>query len=131
MQTQKQKIALIVSLSVGGLIIVMNLLQTLYVSDRVKKSVADEYVTHSVQITNAYSLAIANKINEYMGQMRFYSDADVVATGNDKLIVEWLRNHVSSRRAFFLLLCMWIKTVIPIKIPAGRVLLQMQIFLQQ
>jgi len=37
MQTQKQKIALIVSLSVGGLIIVMNLLQTLYVSDRVKK----------------------------------------------------------------------------------------------
>lgn len=101
MQTQKQKIALIVSLSVGGLIIVMNLLQTLYVSDRVKKSVADEYVTHSVQITNAYSLAIANKINEYMGQMRFYSDADVVATGNDKLIVEWLRNHVSSRRAFF------------------------------
>lgn len=36
MQTQKQKIALIVSLSVGGLIIVMNLLQTLYVSDRVK-----------------------------------------------------------------------------------------------
>ncbi len=101
MQNKKQKIALIVSLSVGGLIILMNLSQTLYVSRKIKKSVADEYVTHSVQITNAYSLAVANKINEYMEQMRFYSDADVVETGNDKLIVEWLRNHVSSRRAFF------------------------------
>ena len=48
MQSKKQKIALIVSLCVGGLIILMNLLQTLYVSDRVKKSVADEYVTHSM-----------------------------------------------------------------------------------
>lgn len=101
MQGEKQKIALIVGLTVGGLIIVMNILQTLYISNRIKQSVTEEYVTHSVQITNAYSLAIANKMNEYMGQMRFYTDADVIASGDDALIVAWLRNHVSSRRAFF------------------------------
>ena len=101
MQGEKQKIALIVSLTVGGLIIVMNILQTLYISNRIKQSVTEEYVTHSVQITNAYSLAIANKMNEYMEQMRFYTDADVIASGDDALIVAWLRNHVSSRRAFF------------------------------
>ena len=101
MQGEKQKIALIVGLTVGGLIIGMNILQTLYISNRIKQSVTEEYVTHSVQITNAYSLAIANKMNEYMGQMRFYTDADVIASGDDALIVAWLRNHVSSRRAFF------------------------------
>lgn len=101
MQGEKQKIALIVSLTVGGLIIVMNILQTLYISNRIKQSVTEEYVTHSVQITNAYSLAIANKMDEYMEQMRFYTDADVIASGDDALIVAWLRNHVSSRRAFF------------------------------
>ena len=101
MQGEKQKIALIVGLTVGGLIIVMNILQTLYISNRIKQSVTEEYVTHSVQITNAYSLAIANKMDEYMEQMRFYTDADVIASGDDVLIVAWLRNHVSSRRAFF------------------------------
>lgn len=101
MQGEKQKIALIVGLTVGGLIIVMNILQTLYISNRIKQSVTEEYVTHSVQITNAYSLSIANKMNEYMEQMRFYTDADVIASGDDALIVAWLRNHVSSRRAFF------------------------------
>ena len=101
MQDEKQKIALIVGLTVGGLIIVMNILQTLYISNRIKQSVTKEYVTHSVQITNAYSLAIANKMNEYMEQMRFYTDADVITSGDDALIAAWLRNHVSSRRAFF------------------------------
>ena len=101
MQAEKQKIALIVGLAVGGLIIVMNILQTLYISNRIKHSVTEEYVTHSMQITNAYSLAIANKMNEYMEQMRFYTDADIIASGNDTLIVNWLKEHVSSRRAFF------------------------------
>lgn len=103
MRDNKQKIALIVGLTVGGLIIGMNIFQTLYISNRVKQSVTDEYMTHNVQIANAYSLAIANKMNEYMGQMRFYTDSDVISSGNDRLIVAWLRDHVSSRRSFFLL----------------------------
>ena len=101
MRDKKQRIAIIVGLTVGGLIIGMNILQTLYLSNRIKRSVTDEYVTHSVQIANAYSLAIANKMNEYMEQMRFYTDADVISSANDTLIVAWMREHVSARRSFF------------------------------
>ena len=101
MRDKKQRIAIIVGLTVGGLIIGMNILQTLYISNRIKRSVTDEYVTHSVQIANAYSLAIANKMNEYMEQMRFYTDADVISSANDTLIVAWMREHVSARRSFF------------------------------
>lgn len=61
MHVEKQKIALIVGLTVGGLIIVMNILQTLYISNRIKQSVTAEYVTHSVQITNAYLLPLPTK----------------------------------------------------------------------
>ncbi|MGP1432163.1 MAG: methyl-accepting chemotaxis protein [Treponema sp.] len=101
MRDKKRKIAVIVGLTVGGLIIGMNILQTLYISDRIKRSVTDEYVTTSVQIANAYSLAIANKMDEYMESMRCYTDADVIASANDALIVAWMREHVSTRRAFF------------------------------
>ena len=53
------------------------------------------------QITNAYSLAIANKISEYMNQMTFYSNADIVSTADDQQIITWLREHNGNRKTYF------------------------------
>ena len=62
---------------------------------------ADSYAMDCTQITNAYSLAIANKISEYMNQMTFYSDADVVATADTARIVDWLKEHNGNRKTYF------------------------------
>ncbi|MCR5252746.1 MAG: methyl-accepting chemotaxis protein [Treponema sp.] len=66
-----------------------------------KKSTGESYAMDCSQITNAYSLAIANKISEYMNQMSFYSDADVVASGDDAKILTWLKEHNGTRKTYF------------------------------
>ena len=98
---RKTKIAVILSLFVGALIFLLNGFQSIYLCERTKNSVAQEYANQCEQITSALSLAIGNKMSEYMGQMLFYSDNEVVQTGDYAAITKWLKGRSGSRRRYF------------------------------
>ena len=101
MAKKRYRISVILCLFLVCLIFVINVVQGLLISSFTKKSTAESYAMDCTQITNAYSLAIANKISEYMNQMSFYSDADIVSSGDDAKIVKWLREHNGTRKTYF------------------------------
>jgi len=93
MAKKRYRISVILCLCLVALILLMNVVQGFLISSFTKKSTAESYAMDCTQITNAYSLAIANKISEYMNQMSFYSDADVVSSRDDEKIVKWVGNN--------------------------------------
>lgn len=97
----KKKISVVVSLAVVLMFTVLIALQTLFIGQEFKKAFGDEAETHVERIAGAYSLAIANKVNEYLGQVRFYTDSDAVSSGNDEMIIRWLQSHAGARRSYF------------------------------
>lgn len=101
MAKKRYKISVILCLFLVGLVLAINIVQGILISTFAKKSTAESYAMDCTQITNAYSLAIANKISEYINQMSFYSDADVVAAGDDEQIVTWLKEHNGTRKTYF------------------------------
>lgn len=101
MAKKRFKISVILCWILVGLIFVMNVIQGILISSFTKKSTAESYAMDCTQITNAYSLAIANKISEYMNQMTFYSNADIVSTADDQQIITWLREHNGNRKTYF------------------------------
>lgn len=101
MAAKRYKISVILCLCLVGLVLAINVIQGILTSVFAKKSTAESYAMDCTQITNAYSLAIANKISEYINQMSFYSDADIVATGDDAKIVTWLKEHNGTRKTYF------------------------------
>ena len=101
MAKKRFKISVILCWVLVGLIFVMNVIQGTLISSFTKKSTAESYAMDCTQITNAYSLAIANKISEYMNQMTFYSNADIVSTADDQQIITWLREHNGNRKTYF------------------------------
>ena len=101
MSRKRYKISVILCVILVGLIFIINAVQGVLMSTFTKKSTGESYAMDCSQITNAYSLAIANKISEYMNQMSFYSDADVFASGDDAKIVTWLKEHNGTRKTYF------------------------------
>ena len=101
MGKKRYRISVILCVILVCLILVINAVQGIFMSKYTKKSTGESYAMDCTQITNAYSLAIANKISEYMNQMSFYSDADVVASGDDAKIVTWLKEHNGTRKTYF------------------------------
>lgn len=101
MAKKRYKISVILCIFLVSLVLALNIVQGIAVSTFAKKSTAESYAMDCTQITNAYSLAIANKISEYMNQMTFYSDADIVMTGDTSKIVTWLKEHNGTRKTYF------------------------------
>ena len=101
MAKKRYKISVILCCILVGMILVINVVQGILISTFTKKSTSESYAMDCTQITNAYSLAIANKISEYMNQMTFYSDADIVSSGNDEKIISWLKEHNGTRKTYF------------------------------
>ena len=101
MSRKRYKISVILCWMLVTIILVINAVQGVLMSSFTKKSTAESYAMDCTQITNAYSLAIANKISEYMNQMTFYSNADVVSSGDDQKIITWLKEHNGNRKTYF------------------------------
>ena len=95
------KISVILCVFLVSLVLTISVAQVIAISTFSKKSTVESYAMDCTQITNAYSLAIANKISEYLNQMTFYSDADVVMTGDNQKIVTWLKEHNGTRKTYF------------------------------
>jgi methyl-accepting chemotaxis protein len=98
---KKQKLIIFFLVTFGGVFLALTVVQIYLVSRTSRESFEVSYIQNCQEITGAYSLAITNKINEYMKQMNQYTTADVVQTGDEQQIFQWMQAHVHSRSSDF------------------------------
>jgi methyl-accepting chemotaxis protein len=84
-------------ITLGIFILGLNILQVLFVSYKTKKSIEHSYIEDCQEITAAYSLALSNRLNEYMNELTPYMTAEVVKTGDKTQIIHWLTSHPDIR----------------------------------
>ncbi|MCR5289530.1 MAG: HAMP domain-containing protein [Treponema sp.] len=66
-----------------------------------RRSVSDIYSESIKELTTAYSSAIANKIEALLNNLYYYTEADIIETGDTEQIVEWMKDHASHRAPDF------------------------------
>ena len=98
---KKGKIALTIILIICLLFIVLNGTQMVLISYVVKNSVGDSYEVDCREITQAYSLAITNKISTYLKEIRVYVQSDIVQTGDEQAVIDWIADKASKRTPEF------------------------------
>jgi len=98
---KKQKLVVFFLMSLGFAFIVMTALQIFLISKMSSSLIENSYMQDCREITGAYSLAISNKVNEYMKQLNLYTTADVVQTGDTQQIFQWMQAHVQNRSSDF------------------------------
>jgi methyl-accepting chemotaxis protein len=98
---KKQKLIVFFLLTLGFSFLALTVLQIFIVSRSSGKLIQTSYIQDCTEITNAYSLAISNKVNEYMRELNQYTSADVVQTGDTQLIFEWLQSHIQNKSSDF------------------------------
>jgi methyl-accepting chemotaxis protein len=98
---REKKLVWFFLLTIGFTVCLLNVVQTLLISHDTKKSVEKSYTDDCNQIAVAYSLALAGKISSYVNRMCGYTESDIVKTGNELQIVDWLRMNTASRSPDF------------------------------
>lgn len=102
-RTAKRRGSLVVLLvlSIGAIIAVLNTLQITFLAEKTKKSVTAEYQENCNQITAAYAQSLENKIWGYFKEMDVYVHSEVVRTGDVAKIGEWLASRGDIRSSDF------------------------------
>lgn len=98
---KKTKLVFVFVVTIGLLLITINTLQIFFVAQKARKESTQSYLDNTLEIITAYTMAFSNKILEYKKQMYFYSESDVIQTGNSQLILEWLTSKTDSRSLDF------------------------------
>lgn len=98
---QSKKLVWFVVLSLGVLILVLNTVQIVFLSENTKKSVDNGYTIDCSEIVEGNSRAIQEKLASYMKQMYLYVNADVVKTCDRQAIVDWMIAHSDTRSSDF------------------------------
>ncbi len=67
------------------------------VTSGVRKQIVASYTEMATNVLSGRSTQIDNWVKIYQNDMRIYSDADVVKTGDDEQVLEWLQQHTNLR----------------------------------
>ena len=104
MENKKRRQGKLVFFIVGITILivaVLNIAQLFFVTSRTRQSVAASFEEDANKLTEAYSTVIAGRLNEYVKQMRMYTEADVTQTADPVQIQQWLIAHEPGRTPDF------------------------------
>ena len=77
--------------------IVLMAVLLLITSSAVKNQTTASYNDLAEELANGRSEEIEKWLNVYINDLRIYSDADVVKTGDAEAVIEWLHNHTELR----------------------------------
>jgi methyl-accepting chemotaxis protein len=75
----------------------LDIIQVVLVSRRIKISTEKSFKESCEQVTAGYSHSLANKVGEYAGRLDRYMTEDIVTSGDETQIVQWLRFHAGIR----------------------------------
>ncbi len=99
MSKEKKKSSLIATLmlSIGLTIAAFNLLQTVIVARNARLEVVSTLTTNYQQTVSAYTWALENTIEGYFKELDYYTNADIMQTGDFNAAGEWLQAHEYAR----------------------------------
>ena len=102
MGTQKRsRLVVRILIAITLTVVVMNVLQTAIVTNRIDNIVSGNYEEECDELTRSYTDLISSKISEYMSLLTVYTSADIVKTGDPAQIVPWLKSHADIRNKAF------------------------------
>ena len=91
-----------ITLFIGVMTILLNLIETIalvegYVRPALKQSTVERYE----EVTREYADGIRHMFDEYFAYLSYYTESDIVRTGDTDQIVEWMIDHVDRRPEVF------------------------------
>ena len=91
-----------ITLLIGITTVCLNVFETLgliegYIRPALRQSTVDRYV----EVTSEYADGIRHTLDQYLAYLTYYTESDILESGDSKEIVEWMRNHVQHRPPVF------------------------------
>ena len=99
--TKRKSLVLLLVLSIGGFIAVLNTVQVVIIAETTKKTVSAEYQTNCEQITSAYAQSLANKLWGYSRELDYYVNSEAARSGDPDKIGQWLQAQSDVRSPDF------------------------------
>ena len=100
-QKKEKKLSTLIIIVVAITIYVLAALQVVFSVETASKITTQNYTEECLELTRAYSDRIAGKLEEYSAQLAAYTSSDVVRTGDNGQITEWLMSHTALRHPDF------------------------------
>ncbi|MCR4736091.1 MAG: HAMP domain-containing protein [Treponema sp.] len=82
-------------------IVILNIGQITFIAEKTSAATSKSYEEECSELARLYSERIGGKMDEYYGLLSAYTNADIVRTGDNAKIVEWLQSHADIRPADF------------------------------
>ncbi|MCR4789451.1 MAG: cache domain-containing protein, partial [Treponemataceae bacterium] len=94
-----RKLSLVVKIGtfIGLIVLICNIGQFFFISYDLKKEITKDKLAEFTHLAQTYVKAIENKIECYNEALDFYTNADIVQTGDIVAIGKWLRQHENVR----------------------------------
>ena len=91
-----------ITLLIGITTVCLNVFETLgliegYIRPALRQSTVDRYV----EVTSEYADGIRHTLDQYLAYLTYYTESDILESGDSKEIVEWMKNHVQHRPPVF------------------------------
>ncbi len=99
MSKKQKRTSLIVRIActIGIIVIFCNASQFMFISQDVKSTSTEDEITNLTFIADAFVLAIENKLEGYNEALDYYTNADIIQTGDFDAIGNWLMQHKNVR----------------------------------
>lgn len=97
MNKNKNKLSIFIVLILGVTIFLLSSAQCIFMNKTSANSVNDIYLESISQITSVFCRCVNDKLNNYLGNLHYYTHSDVVATANEPDIIDWLHAHEQNR----------------------------------
>ncbi|MBQ1628425.1 MAG: HAMP domain-containing protein [Treponema sp.] len=91
------KLFVLVAGVVAATIIVLNLIQIITISTQTKGAIKKSSLVEYENFAEAYSTIVSTTLEKYFAHLDFYTNADIVKTGDNDAIINWLRKNEPNR----------------------------------
>ena len=101
MNKKQHSLAKLLSLILLPIIYIIFTLIIIITVQKLRPAIEQVYASNIEEISNARAEQVKYWLNEYLFDLRVYSDADVVKTGDEEKVVEWLHNNTQLKNKDF------------------------------
>ena len=98
---KKGKLFLFITGLIASMMIILNVAQAIIIAELTKKNVREDSIAQQNLLSDVYSRLISQICAEDFAYLDFYTNSDVIETGDTEEIVRWLKTTTDSRAKVF------------------------------
>ena len=98
---KKSRLFLFIGAILGAMVIALNFAQIVVVSAIAKKSIESTVIVESREVANQASIAMKHLLESYFNSLDFYVNSEEARSGDDEIIVDFMKKSASNRPSFF------------------------------